>query len=70
MLIKIEGFNEAIQGYTVRHGEKVYVYDYDQMIVMTAKDNNMSREAARLYLEKNVLDVFASDGAPVFRYKL
>ena len=70
MLIKIEGFNEAIQGYTVRHGEKVYVYDYDQMIEMTARDNSMSREAARLYLEKNVLDVFASDGAPVFRFKL
>lgn len=70
MLIKIEGFNEAIEGIIERKGEKVYAYDYDLMIEMTMQNKHMSRAAARLFLEKNVLDVFASDGAPVFRYKL
>jgi|21_taG_2_1085346.scaffolds.fasta_scaffold50944_2 hypothetical protein len=70
MLIKIEGYNEAILGVVERRGERVYAYDWDLMINMLMKDKNMSRTVARQYLEKNVLDVFAGEGAPVFRYKL
>jgi|TARA_R110000823_G_C15791123_1_gene486147 hypothetical protein len=70
MLIKIEGYNEAILGVVERRGERVYAYDWDMMINMLMKDKNMPRTVARQYLEKNVLDVFAGEGAPVFRYKL
>ena len=66
MLLKIEGYDDALLGIIDTKGEQVYVYDYDLLKQMVMQRKNMSKENARLYLEKNVLDVFVGDGGPRF----
>lgn len=69
MLLKIEGYDDALLGIVNNNGEQVYMYDYDLLKQMVMKRKNMSKENARLYLEKNVLDVFVGDGGPRFMIK-
>ena len=69
MLLKIEGYDDALLGIIDTKGEQVYVYDYDLLKQMVMQRKNMSKENARLYLEKNVLDVFVGDGGPRFMIK-
>ena len=71
MLLKIEGYDDALLGIvnTKSTNEQVYVYDYDLLKQMVMQRKNMSKENARLYLEKNVLDVFVGDGGPRFMIK-
>jgi len=69
MLLKIEGYDDALLGIIDTKGEQVYVYDYDLLKRMVMQRKNMSKENARLYLEKNVLDVFVGDGGPRFMIK-
>ena len=69
MLLKIEGYDDALLGIVNNNGEQVYMYDYDLLKQMVMRRKNMSKENARLYLEKNVLDVFVGDGGPRFMIK-
>jgi hypothetical protein len=69
MLLKIEGYDDALLGIIDTKGEQVYVYDYDLLKQMVMQRKNMSKENARLYLERNVLDVFVGDGGPRFMIK-
>ena len=71
MLLKIEGYDDALLGIvnTKSTNEQVYVYDYDLLKQMVMQRKNMSKENARLYLERNVLDVFVGDGGPRFMIK-
>jgi len=69
MLLKIEGYDDALLGIIDTKGEQVYVYDYDLLKQMVMQRKNMSKENARLYLERNVLDVFVGDGSPRFMIK-
>lgn len=69
MLLKIEGYDDALIGIVNNRDEQVYVYDYDLLNQMVMQRKNMSKENARLYLEKNVLDVFVGDGGPRFMIK-
>jgi len=69
MLLKIEGYDDALLGIIDTKGEQVYVYDYDLLKQMVMQRKNMSKENARFYLEKNVLDVFVGDGGPRFMIK-
>ena len=69
MLLKIEGYDDALIGIVNNRDEQVYVYDYDLLNQMVMQRKNMSKDNARLYLEKNVLDVFVGDGGPRFMIK-
>lgn len=69
MMMKVEGFDEAIIGLGCRCGApNILVYDSSKCIDILVRDHGMNTVDALEYFEYNILGAYVGESTPVFVY--
>ena len=66
LLLKMDGFNDAILGVGMRFGNEFMVYDYDKVIAILMNDESMTEEDAIDYWTFNMVGSWVGEETPAF----
>ena len=66
LLLKMDGFNDAILGVGMRFGNNFMVYDYDKVIAILMNQESMTEEDAIDYWAFNMVGSWVGEETPAF----